>query len=167
MTNKKYRIRRKQKYKIIKQAKRAQKGGLFGFEYLMRKLAGRALKMVEHKRNYPMRKLNKPKRVTLRNGRTFVTRYKRISRKNLLPNICIKRNRRRAVRGRGIASTIKKLINNPVVKAIAKKGLEYAPGVYKNLTKRIKSKTAQKILNSDLAHLALSQAIKSGNKLLS
>ena len=37
----KYRIRRKRKYKIYKKIKRKQKGGLFGFEYLMNKLAGR------------------------------------------------------------------------------------------------------------------------------
>ena len=74
--------------------------------------------------------------------------------------------RRRAVRGQGIISTVKKIISNPTVRALAKKGLEYAPGICHNITKRIKNKKAQRILNSDLAHLRLSQAIKAGHRLL-
>ena len=77
-----------------------------------------------------------------------------------------RRNRRRVVRGRGIGSTIKKVISNPAVRAIAKKSFEYAPGIYKGITRRVKNKTALKVLNSDLSHLALSQAIKAGNRLL-
>ena len=49
-----------------------------------------------------------------------------------------------------------------MVRAVAKKGLEYAPGLYQNVVKRIKNKKAQKVLNSDLALLGLSQAIKAG-----
>ena len=126
-----------------------------------------------------MRKLQVPKRVVLPNCRTFVARYDRINRRNLPPNIRMRRtyrqraalqnrrfNRRRAVRVRGIGDNIKKVLNNPIVKEIAKKGLEYAPGIYHNITKRVKNKTASRILNSDLAHLALSRGIKVGQRLL-
>ena len=88
-----------------------------------------------------MVKLNVPKRVTLLNGRTFIARYKRIKRSELLPNIVMRRTytqraapryrkRRRAQQGQGIFDFVKKVARNPLVKSIAKKGLEYAPGVY-------------------------------------
>ena len=59
---------------------------------------------------------------------------------------------------------VKKIAKNPLVRSIAKKGLEYAPGVYHNLTKRVKNK---RILNSDAAHLVLNKAIKTANNRLS
>ena len=65
--------------------------------------------------------------------------------------------------GQGIFSTLKKIAKNPLVKNIAKKCLEYAPGVYHNLTKRVKNKTLKRILNSDTAHLALNKAINAAN----
>ena len=46
---------------------------------------------MRRKRNYAIMKLNVPKRVTLPNGRTFVARYKRISRGELPPNIVMRR----------------------------------------------------------------------------
>ena len=122
-----------------------------------------------------MEKLNVPKRVTLPNGRTFVARYKRISRDDLPLNIRMRRTyrqraaprgRRRRQRGQGIFSFIKKAAKNPLVRSIAKKGLEYAPGIYHNLTKRVKNKTLSRILNSDAAHLLLSRGIKAGNNIL-
>ena len=124
-----------------------------------------------------MEKLNVPKRVTLPNGRTFVACYKRISRDDLPLNIRMRRTyrqraaprgrrRRRRQRGQGIFSFIKKAAKNPLVRSIAKKGLEYAPGIYHNLTKRVKNKTLSRILNSDAAHLLLSRGIKAGNKIL-
>ena len=122
-----------------------------------------------------MEKLNVPKRVTLPNGRTFVARYKRISRGELPVNIRMRRTyrqraaprgRRRRQRGQGIFSFIKKAAKNPLVRSIAKKGLEYAPGIYQNLTKRVKNKTLSRILNSDAAHLLLSKGIKAGNNIL-
>ena len=76
------------------------------------------------------------------------------------------RRRRRRQRGQGIFSFIKKAAKNPLVRSIAKKGLEYAPGIYHNLTKRVKNKTLSRILNSDAAHLLLSRGIKAGNKIL-
>ena len=121
-----------------------------------------------------MMKLNVPKRVTLPNGRTFVARYERISRDQLPPNVVIRRTytqraaprgrrRRRAQQGQGFFDFVKKVAKNPLVKSIARKGLEYAPGVYHNLTNRVKNKTLKRILNSDAAHLALNKAIKTAN----
>ena len=75
--------------------------------------------------------------------------------------------RRRAQHGQGIFDFVKKIAKNPLVRSIAKKGLEYAPGVYHNLTKRVKNKTLKRILNSDAAHLALNKAIKTANNRLS
>ena len=118
-------------------------------------------------------KLATPKRVTLPNGRTFVARYKRIKRSELPPNIVMRRtyrdraavDRRRVRRqqGQGIFDFVRKVAKNPLVKTIAKKGLEYAPGIYHNLSKRVKNKTLKRILNSDAAHLALNKAIKTAN----
>ena len=127
---------------------------------------------MRRKRNYAMMKLNVPKRVVLPNGRTFVARYKRISRAELPPNIVMRRTyrqraaprgRRRRQRGRGIFDFIKKVAKNPLVRSLARKGIEYAPGIYHNLTKRVKNKTLSRILNSDAAHLALNKAIKTAN----
>ena len=116
--------------------------------------------MVVRKRNYAMQKIDVPKRVTLPNGRTFVLRYKRINRRDLPANIRMrrtyrqraaarnrKRNPGRAVRGRGIISTLKKAVKHPLVKVIVKKGIEYAPEIYQNLATRVKNKTLSRILN--------------------
>ena len=78
-----------------------------------------------------------------------------------------KRRHRRAQQGQGIFDFVKKVARNPLVTSIAKKGLEYAPGVYHNLTKRVKNKTLKRILDSDAAHLALNKAIKTANNHLS
>ena len=124
------------------------------------------------KRNYVMMKLNVPKRVVLPNGRTFVAHYKRISRAELPPNFVMRRTyrqraaprgRRRRQRGRGIFDFVKKVAKNPLVRSLAKKGIEYAPGIYHNLTKRVKNKTLNRILNSDAAHLVLNKTIKTAN----
>ena len=124
-----------------------------------------------------MVKLNVPKRATLPNDRTFVARYKRIRRVELPPNIVMRRTytqraasrgrrRRQAQQGQEIFDFVKKVTRNLLVRSIAKKGLEYAPGVYQNLTKRVKNKTLKRILNSDAAHLALNKTIKTANNRL-
>ena len=129
---------------------------------------------MRRKRNYAMMKLNVSKRVTLPNGRTFVACYKRIPRDWLPPNIVMRRTytqgaalrgrrRRRGQQGQGIFDFVKKVARNPLVKSTARKRLEYVPGVYQNLTKRVKNKTLKRILNSDAAHLALNKAIKTAN----
>ena len=65
-----------------------------------------------------MRKLDVPKRVTLPNGRTFIARYKRVSRSQLPANVILRRTyqqrvadrgrrrRRRRKGGRGLFSSI-------------------------------------------------------------
>ena len=122
-----------------------------------------------------MEKLAIPKRVILPNGRTFVARYKRIKRSELPPNIVMRRTYRdraavgRRVRdqqGQGIFDFVRKVAKNPLVKTIAKKGLEYVPGIYHNLLKRVKNETLKRILNSDAAHLALNRALKTANNSL-
>ena len=98
-------------------------------------------------KKYAMIELNFTKRVTLPNGRIFVARYKRIPRDQLLPNIVMRRTyTQRAAprvrrRRRGIFDFVQKVARNFLVKSIARKGLEYDPGVYQNLTKRVKNKT--------------------------
>ena len=48
------------------------------------------------------------------------------------------RRRRLAQQGQGIFDFVKKVARNPLVRSIARKGLEYALGAYQNLTKRVK-----------------------------
>ena len=91
-----------------------------------------------------MMKLATPKRVTLPNGRTFLARYKRVKRTEFPSNKMMRRTymQRAAIRGnrrrvraqqqQGIFDFVKKIAKNPIVKAIARKGLEYAPGAYRN-----------------------------------
>ena len=96
---------------------------------------------MRRKKNYAMVKLNVPKRVTLPNGRTFVARQKRIPQGKLPSNIVMRRNytqraaprgrrRRRRQQGQGIFDFVKKVARIPLVKSLAKIGLEYAPGIY-------------------------------------
>ena len=77
-----------------------------------------------------MMKLNVPKRVVLPNGRTFVARYKRISRAELPPNIVMRRTyrqraaprgRRRRQRGRGIFDFVKKSCQKSISLITSKK----------------------------------------------
>ena len=124
------------------------------------------------KRNYAIMKLNVPKRVVLPNGRTFNARYKRISRAVLPPNIVMRRTyrqraaprgRRQKQRGSRTFDFVKKVAKNPLVCSLAKKGIKYAPGIYHNLTKKVKNKTLNRILNSDATYLVLNKAIKTTN----
>ena len=130
----------------------------------------------EKKKSYAMVKLATPKRVALSNGRTFITWYKRIKRPELPPHIIIirtykqraaprgRRRKRRAKQRQGIFDLLKKVAKNPSVRSIAKKGLDYAPGIYHNLTKRAKNKTLKRILNSDATYLVLNKAIKTADR---
>ena len=120
-------------------------------------------------------KLNVPKRVTLPKRRTFVVRYKRISRDQLPPNIVMRRTytqraaprgrrrRQRAQQGQGIFDFVKKVARNPLVKSIAKQGLKYASAAYASLTNKVKNKILKRILNSDMAHSKLNKAIRTAN----
>ena len=127
------------------------------------------------KKNYAIMELNVPKRVTLPNGRTFVARYKRTPRDQLPPNVVMRRTytqraaprgRRRRQWGRRIFDFVKKVARNSLVKSIARKGLEYAPGDNWNFTKRVKNKTLKRILHSDAARSLLNKAITTANNCL-
>ena len=107
----------------------------------------------------------------------ILARYKTVKRSDLPPRIVMRREyrqraaprgrrRRRGQQQQGIFDFIKKVAKNPMVRSIAKKGLEYAPGIYHNLTKRVKNKTLKRILNSYTAHLALNKAIKTADRRL-
>ena len=122
---------------------------------------------MRRKRNYAMEKLNVPKRVTLPNGRTFVARYKRISRDDLPLNIRMRRTyrqraaprgRRRRQRGQGILKFLKKgyrlgkrAIKSRLGRKISKALISEIPDAIEKLSGRIKNKKIKGILNSDLA----------------
>ena len=122
---------------------------------------------MRRKRNYAMEKLNVPKRVTLPNGRTFVARYKRISRDDLPLNIqmlrtyrqrAAPRGRRRRQRGQGILKFLKKgfrlgkkAIKSRLGRKISKALIGEVPHAIEALSGRIKNKRIKGILNSDLA----------------
>ena len=127
-----------------------------------------------------------PKRVTLPDGRTFLARYKRATRDDLPPNINLPRVykeraapkgrrrrrrrlapyrerqraalRRRAERGRGLGSTLKKAyklgkkaFNSRLGKRITRAVVSEVPDVLENLGGKVKNKRLKKILTSDLA----------------
>ena len=114
-----------------------------------------------------MEKLNVPKRVTLPNGRTFVARYKRISRDDLPLNIRMRRTyrqraaprgRRRRQRGQGILKFLKKgyrlgkrAIKSRLGRKISKALISEIPDAIEKLSGRVKNKKIKSILNSDLA----------------
>ena len=122
---------------------------------------------MRRKRNYAMEKLNVPKRVTLPNGRTFVARYKRISRDDLPLNIRMRRTyrqraaprgRRRRQRGQGILKFLKKgyrlgkrAIKSRLGRKISKALISEIPDAIEKLSGRIKNKKIKGILNRDLA----------------
>ena len=122
---------------------------------------------MRRKRNYAMEKLNVPKRVTLPNGRTFVARYKRISRDDLPLNIRMRRTyrqraaprgRRRRQRGQGILKFLKKgyrlgkrAIKSRLGRKISKALISELPDAIEKLSGRVKNKKIKSILNSDLA----------------
>ena len=122
---------------------------------------------MRRKRNYAMEKLNVPKRVTLPNGRTFVARYKRISRDDLPLNIRMRRTyrqraaprgRRRRQRGQGILKFLKKGyrlakrgIKSRLGRKISKALISEIPDAIEKLSGRVKNKKIKSILNSDLA----------------
>ena len=81
-----------------------------------------------------MRRLDAPKWVTLPNNRTFIARYKRVSRAQLSANVILRRGyrqraaprgRRRNQRGRGLFSLVKKLAKNPAVRSLPKEGIKH------------------------------------------
>ena len=98
-----------------------------------------------------MCRLDVPKRERLPHGRTFVASYKRVPRSELPPNIVMRHNyrqkaaprgrrrwRKRGKRGRGLFSFIKNIAKNPMVRELAKKGVQHLPALYNSATNRIK-----------------------------
>ena len=133
-----------------------------------------------------MIKRERPKRVTLPDGRTFLARYRRATREDLPPNIHLprvykqraapkgkrrKNNRliayrqrqrgalcRRAQRGRGIGSILKKgfklgkrALNSRLGKRLARAVISEVPDVLEKLSGKVKNKRLKSILTSDLA----------------
>ena len=133
-----------------------------------------------------MIKRERPKRVTLPDGRTFLARYRRATREDLPPNIHLPRVykqraapkgkrrknnkliayrqrqrgalRRRAQRGRGIASILKKgfklgkrALNSRLGKRLARAIISEVPDVLEKLSGKVKNKRLKSILTSDLA----------------
>ena len=116
-----------------------------------------------------MVKRQKPKRVTLPNGRTFLARYRHATRTELLANVRLERpykqraapkGRRQRVKqgGRGFKSAFKKAFNfakkiskNKAVRNISRAIISKAPGALDGLSKKVKNKKLKAILNSDIA----------------
>ena len=138
---------------------------------------------MRRKNNYVMKRLDKPKRVTLPNGRTFYAKYQRVPRFQLPPNVIMKRRyRARAAprgrirrtirkeqRGRGFLSSLEKIAKNPLARQIGKtalkKAIDYAPQLYNLGTSKIKNKTARKILQLDAVTKLLNNLVtKYGSK---
>ena len=121
------------------------------------------------KKNYVMNELDRPKRVTLSDGRTFVARFKRAKRSELPNNILMKRTYRnnfakgarkkrtggrrgrKKQSGKGIFSILKKVAKKPIIRDIARTGAKYLPGLYQGGVNKIKTKNLKKILQSDIA----------------
>ena len=132
-----------------------------------------------------MIKRERPKRVILPDGRTFLARYRRATRDDLPPNINLprvykqraapkgkrRRNRRlipyrerqraalrrRAQRGRGIGSILKKgfklgkrALNSRLGKRLARAVISEVPDVLEKLSGKVKNKRLKSILTSDL-----------------
>ena len=107
-----------------------------------------------------MIKSTRPKRIALPIGRTFVAQYRRTRRDELTKNVILRRmykqrpapkSKRQLRKGRGIGSTLKKILKNPLLKQLGRKALKRALGVYQNLLKKAKYKKLPKILDSNLA----------------
>ena len=133
-----------------------------------------------------MIKRERPKRVILPDGRTFLARYRRATRDDLPPNINLPRVykqraapkgkrrknnrliayrqrqrgalRRRAQRGRGIGSILKKgfklgkrALNSRLGKRLARAVISEVPDVLEKLSGKVKNKRLKSILTSDLA----------------
>ena len=56
---------------------------------------------MRRKNNYVMKRLDKPKKVTLLNGRTFYAKYQRVPRSQLPSNVIMKRRYRTRIAPKG------------------------------------------------------------------
>ena len=121
------------------------------------------------------------RRVTLPSGRSFVARYKRVSRKSLPANVTIKRNRiigprqkrkHKTQKGSRLLGTDLRLgknllisgavtkgitmgsraINSDLGKKLIDKSIKHAPDLYRCGKERVTNKTLKKALESDFAN---------------
>ena len=128
-----------------------------------------------------------PQRVKLPDGRSFLEKYERVSRKNLPSNVTIRRNRaigprqqrnRKTQQGAGLLGSVFNLGKNLLSSgALAKglsmglktinsgteekgidEGIKHASELYKLGTKKIENKSLKMALESDIANYADKQA---------
>ena len=145
------------------------------------------------KRHIILRKRATPKTVNLPNGRSFVSKWERISRKQLPINIrinrvrtigarrnnrqiCfnlaregfrkIKQKRKAQQSGKGLGSNLikagfdpgSKALGSEIGKKLINKGIDSIPNVSKFGTSKIKNKTVNHALNSEIADLVFNEA---------
>ena len=128
-----------------------------------------------------LRRKMTPKRVTLPDGRSFVARYERVSRKNLPRNVTTakawtigprQQRNRKTQQGAGIlgsafnleknlltSRTLKKgfdlgskAISSEIGQKVIDEGIKHAPDLYNYGTKKVKNKNLKKALESDIAN---------------
>ena len=117
-----------------------------------------------------MMKRERPKRVTLPNSRTYITRCQRVTRTDLPANVCLartykeraapkgRRRRRRQILQQGhgngskLLNLVKKVAKAVITQKIGKMALNELPNLYEKGTNKIKDKKIKKLLQSDLAN---------------
>ena len=130
---------------------------------------------IRRKKNYAMKRLDTPKRVTLPNGRVFTACYRCAKRSELPAHINFgrtyknraavgRRRKKRIQQGARIASTLKKVVTHPLFKAAVKTGAEQLPSVYDFSTSKVTNKKLKNALQSDLAKQIVSGISKQGVK---
>ena len=154
------------------------------------------------KRHIILRKRANPKTVNLPNGRSFVSKWERISRKQLPINIRvnrvrtigprrnnhwiyfnlaregfrkIKQKRKAAARqqsGKGLGSDFAKMglnlgskvLGSDIRKKLIYKGIDSIPNIFKFGASKIKNKTVNRALNSEIADVVVNEAQKKVRK---
>ena len=146
------------------------------------------------KRHIILRKRANPKTVNLPNGRSFVSKWERINRKQLPINIRVNKVRtigprrnnqqiyfnltregfrkikqkRKAARqsGKGLGSNLikagfdlgSKALGSDIGKKLINKGIDNIPNIFKFGASKIKNKTVNHALNSEIADLVVNEA---------
>ena len=145
------------------------------------------------KKHIILRKRANPKTINLPNGRSFVSKWERISRKQLPINIRInrvkaigpRRNNRRIYfnlpkegfrkikqkrkaqqSGKGLGSKLikagfdlgSKALGSDIGKKLINKGIDSIPNIFKFGASKVKNKTVNRALNSEIADLVVNEA---------
>ena len=101
-----------------------------------------------------LRQRTTPRRMTLPSGRSFVARYKRVSRKNLPANVIIKRNqtigprqkrKRKKQKGSGLLSMALRLGKSLLVPGAVTKGISMR-------SRAINSDLGEKLIDESIKH---------------